>query len=912
VRYIACGKICRRYFLTVTITAEIAYPIHLERDVVLRTGRTLRIRPIRPSDHDALRRFFDGLSAESLHARFFDSRRITDRFIDGMANIDYVLDFGVVGEIGGEIVAVAHYFASRRTPHVAEVAFTIADELHGRGVGTHLLQTLAAVARTHQIDTFEAEVLTENEKMIDVFRCSGFDVGMRSDGGTIHVRFPTEETLAYDEVSAGRSQHAAYASLKPVFEPRSIAVIGAGRQPGQLGHEIVHNLRATGYTGKLYAINPTAAEIDSVRAYPSLAAVDDEIDLAIVVVPQLQVERVVDDCVAKGVRALVVITAGFGELGEEGRAAEQRLVDKIRSTGMRMVGPNCMGVINTDPSVRMHATFSPVFPPAGNVAMSSQSGALGLAILDYARSLGIGFSTFISVGNKADVSGNDLIQYWAEDPHTDVMLLYLESFGNPRKFGEIARRVGKKKPIIAVKAGRSNAGKRAASSHTGALATSDALVGDLFRQAGIIRTDTLEELFDAASLLASQPLPRGRNVAIVTNAGGPGILAADACEANGLEIPLLGEETASRLRGFLPPAASVRNPVDMIATAKADQYKQAIDILLHDDAIDAVLAIYIPVLATDAAGVANAIRESSLNANGKTILATFMSAQGLPSSLSPVPAFAFPERAVKALARAADYAEWRQKPVGIRPRFDDINVETLRAAIDRQLQRGGGWLEPLDVIEILGLAGIEFVDTSFVTSAEAAVEAAICFEFPVVLKAYGPTLLHKTDAGGVRLSLQNEAAVHDAFAELKDRLGDAMTGAVVQRMVSGGVEVMAGAIEEPTFGHAIAYGAGGVLVDLLSDVAFRIQPLTEGDADDLVNEVRCTRLLRGFRGAPPIDEQPLREVLLRLSALVDACPEIREIDINPLKVTSEGAIAVDARVRVERIVLAPPSRRVAY
>jgi acetyl coenzyme A synthetase (ADP forming)-like protein len=887
------------------MTVELLYPAHLERDVVLRTGRTFRIRPVRRSDAPELRRFFNSLSAETLHYRFFDARRVDDRMLASMTDVDYDRDFGVVGEIGGSIVAIAHYYASRRKPNSAEVAFTIAEELQGCGAGTHLLQTLASIARTNSITTFEAEVLPDNAAMLDVFRCSGFEVTTRSDGGSVHVSFPTAQTVEFDNVVARRMQHAAYASLKPVFEPKSIAVIGAGRQPGQLGREILHNLRATGFTGKLFAVNPSASEIDSVPSFPSLRAIKDEIDLAIIVVPQVHVDRVVDDCVEKGVHAIVVITAGFGEVGAEGRAAEQRLVEKIRSTGIRMVGPNCMGVINTDPSIRMHATFSGVYPPAGNVAMSSQSGALGLAILDYARKIGIGFSTFISVGNKADVSGNDLIQYWAEDPHTDVMLLYLESFGNPRKFGEIARRVGKKKPIIAVKAGRSKAGSRAASSHTGALATSDALVGDLFRQAGIIRTDTLEELFDAASLLAAQPLPQGRRVAIVTNAGGPGILAADACEANNLIIPVLSDATANGLREFLPAAAAVRNPVDMIATASAEQYRKTIDILLRGDEVDTVLAIYIPVQPTDAVDVANAIRESAFNANGKTILATFMSAQGLPSSLSPVPAFAFPERAVRALARAADYAGWRQKPIGHRPEFDDIDKTALR----RLVQGRSGWLEPSAVWALLSAAGIQCVDTAIVANANEAVDVATCYGYPVALKA---NALHKTDVGGVRLNLQNETAVREAFEEMKSRLGDAMNDATVQKMITDGVEVMAGAIEEPTFGHAIAYGAGGTLVDLLSDVAFRIQPLTDVDAEDLLNEVRCTKLLRGYRGSAPIDEQPLRDVLLRLSAIVDICPEIREIDINPLKVTSEGAIAVDARVRVEPVVPAAPSRRITY
>src|SRR6266542_2605350 len=506
--------------------STIAYPAHLESDVVLRNGRTLRIRPVRPDDAEGLKRMFGNLSRESLYSRFFDLRTAEEALRYSPVDVDYDRDFGVVGQVGEDIIAVAHYFAFPRRPTAAECAFTIADRYHGCGIGTKLLEKLAEIARTRGITQFEAEVLPENQRMLDVFLCSGFDATSRSSEGSVHVTFPIELTEASANVYAERSQKAAFASMEPIFAPRSIAVVGASRTRGQLGTEVLHNLRNTGFRGSLYAVNPNATEIDLIPCFPSVRSIEGPVDLAVIAVPAKHVEAVVDDCVAKGVRALVVITAGFGETGAAGREAELRILEKVRAAGIRMVGPNCMGVINTDPAVRMHATFSSVFPPSGNVAMSSQSGALGLAILDYARSINIGFSTFISVGNKADVSGNDLIQYWAEDPNTDVMLLYLESFGNPRKFGEIARRVGKKKPIVAVKAGRSTAGARAASSHTGALATSDAIV---------------EELFDVAALLANQPLPHGRRVGIVTNAGGPGILASDACEASGLEIPQLSE-----------------------------------------------------------------------------------------------------------------------------------------------------------------------------------------------------------------------------------------------------------------------------------------------------------------------------------------------------------------------------------
>ncbi|HEX6641736.1 MAG TPA: acetate--CoA ligase family protein, partial [Thermoanaerobaculia bacterium] len=707
------------------------------------------------------------------------------------------------------------------------------------------------------------------------------------------------------------SQKAAYASMRAVFAPHSIAVVGASRRPGQLGREIVHNLRASGYVGSLYVVNPKAAEVEGIRAHAALRDIPEPVELAILAVPAQLVESALDDCIAIGVSAVVVISAGFAEIGDEGRKREAAMLEKIRRAGIRMVGPNCMGVINTDPKVRMHGTFSALFPPAGNVAMSSQSGALGLAVLDYAKSLNIGFSTFVSVGNKADVSGNDLIQYWAEDPNTDVILLYLESFGNPRKFGEIARRVGRTKPIVAVKAGRSEAGAKAASSHTGALATSDAIVDDLFRQAGIIRTGTLEEMFDVAALLANQPLPKGRRVAILTNAGGPGILAADACEANGLELAELSNYTVTALRTFLPAAASVGNPVDMIASASPEQYRRSLELLLADPAIDAVVVIYIPVLPIDAPDVAAAIRKSAAASQGKTMLATFMSSAGVPAPLAPVPSFAFPERAVNALAMVTRYAEWRDKPQGTRIDYE-LDTVQLRSIVETSCAQGGRWLDPLEVSGVLRAAGIGAPPTIFATSSDDAMEAAMSLGFPVVLKAYGPNLLHKSDVGGVRLGLEHEYAVVTAYEDLAASLGDAMTGAIIQPMVKGGVEMMLGATDQQSFGHVIACGAGGTLVELLGDIAFRVHPLTDRDAREMLEQVRCTKLLCGYRGKPAADADALRESIVRLSALLDVCPEIREIDLNPLKVMEHGVSAVDARIRVEPIVEAAASRRIAY
>ena len=890
---------------------ETLYPAHLESDVVLRTGRTLRLRPVRHDDRDHLIRFYTRLSPDSLHSRFFDTRTPESAVDSSPADVDYRHQFGIVGELSGEIMAVAHYFASPKRPDLAEVAFAIRDDMQGCGIGTRLLEKLAEVARPNDIKRFEAECLAENRGMLEVFLNSGFEVISHSDEGVVRVTFPIAPTPLFEERVAGRSQKAAYASMRAIFEPKSIAVIGASRRPGQLGNEIVRNLRQNGFSGALYVVNPNATEIESAPAFSSVLHIPGGVDLAIVTVPARAVEAVIDDCISKGVPAAVVISAGFGETGAEGRAAERRLVDKVRAAGMRMVGPNCMGVINTDSAVKMQATFASVSPPAGNVAMSSQSGALGLAILDYARSLNIGFSTFISVGNKADVSGNDLIQYWAEDPRTRVILLYLESFGNPRKFAQIARRVGKEKPIVVVKAGRSASGARAASSHTGALATDDAVVADMLRQSGVIRTDTLEELFDVAALLAHQPLPRGRRVAIVTNAGGPGILAADACEANGLQLAPLAETTMKELREFLPAAASVGNPIDMIASATPEQYARSLRVALRDPSVDSLIAIYIPVLPTDAANVAAAIRDSAQFAEGKTLVATFMGAEGLPAPLAPVPSFPFPERAVNALARAAKYAEWRGKPVGDIPAFDDINAPALRAMVEKKLDAGGGWLDPIETRDLLGHAGISAPEMELASDCEDAADAALRIDFPVAVKAVGP--LHKSDVDGVKLGLGTVAAVRDAFCEMQERLGTSMTGAVIQKMVPrGGVEMMIGASADPNFGHLIAVGAGGTLVELLADVAFRMDPLTDSDVDEMLQQVRISKLLRGVRGAAPADVEAVKSTLARVSALVGICPEIRELDLNPLIALPSGVVAVDARVRVETIVPGPPSRRVTY
>lgn len=881
-------------------------------DIVLRDGSTLALRRAHEGDAPAIVTFFEGLSPASLYQRFLGFPRLDAKNIARLVAAGGAGGAALVGETAGRIVAFAGYYPADRHVDRAEVAFAIADALQGRGIGTRLLERLADMARDQGIRAFDAFVLGENRRMMAVFLESGFETTSDVEQGLIHVRLELEATSTFLEKAARRAQFAATASMKAFFEPGAVAIVGANRSRGRIGAEILHNVVAAGFKGRIFPVHPTAPEIEGLPAYPRVSDIPGPVDLAVIAVPAAQVLETVDDCLRKGVRGICVISAGFGEAGAEGRAREAQLLEKIRGAGCRLIGPNCMGLLNTDPAFSLNATFAPTHPPAGAVAMSSQSGALGLAILDYARRLNIGISSFVSVGNKVDVSGNDLIQYWSEDSRTSVILLYLESFGNPKKFSEIARRVGRTKPIVAVKAGRSAAGTRAASSHTGALAATDTVVDALFRQAGVIRTQTLEEMFDVAALLAHQPVPKGRRVAILTNAGGPGILAADACEANGLELPLLGAATTAALRSFLPAASSVSNPVDMLASAPPEHYRLALRALLADENIDSIVAIFIPPLVTDAAAVAAEIAGAAREANGKPIVAVFMQSAGAPASLAGIPCYAFPEGAARALARVTAYGEWRNKPVSRPPTLPNFRVDQVRWIVDRALAGGGGWLTSDDAQGLMTAAGIRTAAARLATTVDEAVEAASDIGYPVALKAVGPTLLHKTERRAVCVDLNDARALRSAAEDLEARLQQDATGFLVQRMVPEGVEMFVGALQDRTFGPLVVCGTGGIYVDLLADSSFRLHPLTEADATEMIEELRGVRLLRGYRGAPPADEAALRDVLLRVSALIAICPEIQEMDLNPVKVQRSGARAVDVRVRVE--LPRPPSnaRRVQY
>jgi acetate---CoA ligase (ADP-forming) len=882
----------------------ISTPVPVDLDVCLRDGSTARLRALVPDDVAAVVDLYRRLSIESAYNRF-NSFRVPDvSFAQTSCATGDHQRFGLVAEREGRIVAVADYVRDPAAPQRAEVAFTVADDFHGQGLGTKMLEQLAVVARGEGISEFEAYTRTANEPMLRVFADSGFAFHGDYDAGVARVTLALGDTAAHDQRAQTRAGATAAASIGAFFAPRSVAVVGVSRRRGRIGSETFHNLLRAGFRGPVYPVSATGEPIAEVPGYRTVSEIPEHVDLAIIAVPGDRVEAVVDDCIAKHVKAIVVISAGFAEAGAEGQAREAALLAKVRAAGIRMVGPNCMGVINTDPEVRLNATFAPSFPRAGRVAFSSQSGALGLAILEHLEQLNLGLSTFVSVGNKADVSSNDLIQYWAEDARTDVILLYLESFGNPRKFSHLARRVAKTKPIIAVKAGRSTAGARAASSHTGALASGDLVVDALFRQSGVIRTDTLEEMFDVAALVANQPIPSGRRVAILTNAGGPAILAADACEAAGLQVPRLSEDTLDALRAFLPAAAGLSNPVDMLATASADDYRRAIPLMLADPAIDTLIAIFIPPLVTAPADVARAIADS-VGQNAKPVVATFLGTRGTPDMLAPVPCYAFPESAARAIAHVVEYAEWRARPSGTPVEFCDAQRDQARAIIDRCLATGSGWMPLLDADALLATYGISTADTRVAGTAEEAVTAAGQLGYPVVMKAAGPGVLHKTEAGGVVLDLRDEASVRTAHRDLTARLGPDAASVSLQRMVRG-VEMLIGVTLDPIFGHVLLCGSGGTLVELMQDTVCRLHPLTDVSVVEMVSEIRGAARLLGYRGAAPTDAAALRDMLLRVSALVSACPEILEMDLNPVMVLQKGACAVDVRIRLG--AEAPPAR----
>jgi acetyl coenzyme A synthetase (ADP forming)-like protein len=881
------------------------YPREWESDVVLADGGTARMRPSRPDDEPALLALYERLSDDSIYLRFFSPvPRPTAVQLERLTSVDYVDHMVMVAQVGSELVAVARY--DRIEPAEAEVAFAVADDQQRRGLATLLLEHLAVIARANGIATFWADTLPGNSKMLRVFADAGWLAESHLEDGTVRVRFAIAPTVASVGVVEARERRAESASIARLLAPRSIAVIGAGRAPGKIGHELFRNLLRYGFEGPVYPVHPEAGSVAGVRAYPNILEVPDAVDLAVVVVPAADVLGVARQCAEKGVLGLIIISAGFAETGDDGKAAERQLVSLARSNGMRIIGPNCLGVVNTAPAVRMDATFAPAQPVAGNVAFLSQSGGLGIELMSRAGDLGIGISQFVSVGNKADVSGNDLLQFWADDSQTEVVLLYLESFGNPTKFVRLARNLARSKPIVAVKSGRTTAGSRAASSHTAALASSDVAVDALFRQAGVIRVDTLDELLSTAMVLAHQPLPVGRRVAIVSNAGGPGILAADACAGAGLEVAELAPATQDALRQILTRDATVRNPVDLVAGATAEQFEGALRIALADVSIDAVLAIFVPPLVTRAEDVARAIATAAESEPAKPVLACFLGHVGVPELLRggegkrTIPSFAFPESAAHALGRVADLADWRRRPPGVLPPLDRVDIVRARAIVAAALDGDpeGVWLQQTEAAALLTCFGIPGVAFREVADAATAIGAAREIGFPVALKALAPGLVHKSDVGGVALDLRDADAVARAWDAMTASVGPAMTGAIVQPMVAPGIELIIGITHDPSFGPLVLFGLGGVTAELLGDRALRLVPVTDEDAHELVRSLRGSQLLFGYRGSPATDVAALEDLILRVGMLADEIPEIAEMDLNPVIASAAGALPIDVKIRV--------------
>ena len=878
------------------MSAVVAQPL----DVILRDGTTLRLRSPAPDDADALLEFFRGLSQQSLHSRYHGMPAVDAHLVEPLLQADGQEAAVLIGFVGDRIVAVAN-FARLRDPTGAEVAFAVADEYQRRGIGTRLLEQLAALAGAQGIERFLATVLPDNRQMLGVFGAVGFAGHARRGRWRGRADVPDRAHRALSSKASRAAITKPWSRRSaPFFEPSSVAVVGASPDADRSGASSSGTSSPPTSRARPIRSIARASPLPACAAIRPMAEIPDPVDLAVICVPGEHVLGAAEDALANGVRALCVISAGFAEVGSEGAERQDRLLALVRAHGARMIGPNCLGIASA--GTRLNATFAGKAPRWGSIGFSSQSGALGLALIEAADARGIGLSAFVSIGNKADVSSNDLLERFEDDESTNLIALYLESFGNPRKFARIARRVSRTKPILALKSGRTSAGAKAAGSHTAALTSSDAAVEALFHQAGVIRAETLEELVDASVLLSKHSLPRGRRVAVLTNAGGLGILAADACEAVGLELPTLADESVARLAELLPVEASVANPVDMLGSATASTYEAVLPVLLEDRGVDAVLVLFVPPVTATADQVALAVAQAAARAE-KPIVAAVMDARGIPSVLleAGVASYGYPESAARALGRAAARAEWLRRPAGSIPTLGGIDRDGARRIVSAALERAPDlWLDPDDTRALLEAYGIPVVEQRVAGTPEEAAGFATQLGFPVVVKT-AVAGAHKTESGGVVLDLQSEDDVREAAA----RIGGPV---LVQPMRSGSAELLAGLVQDELFGPLIALGPGGVLAELIGDAGVRIAPLTDIDANELVLEGKTGALMRGYRGKPAADADAVADVLHRLSALGEDLPEVAELDLNPLIVGPDGCVAVDARVRVKLTAIRPPTK----
>ena len=895
----------------------------LPRDHVLGDGTTVRLREVTATDAPLLLDMWGRTSPESRRTRFMGPFTIDASNASRFVDLDPTHQFAVVATRGRDVtermIGIARYELDEDEPGRAEFAALVEDAEQGGGVGTALVREVALRAGEVGITRLSGDILASNTRMLNLVRQLGLEYESGDDGGVVRSDLGTDLTERFLAVIDEEERQSSSAAIARFLKPATIAVVGASRNPLAIGGLVFDNALRGGFHGTVYPVNPNATAVQGVATYATLADCPTVPDLVMVCVPAPLVNDVIEEAGQFGVKAACVISAGFAEVAG-GAQLQDELLARARSHGMRLIGPNCMGLMNGHAAIRMNTTFSRTFPRPGRVSMSSQSGALGLAVLEHVERLGLGISTFVSVGNKADLSGNDLLLYWEEDEDTDVILMYLESFGNPRKFSRIARRISRLKPIVAVKSGRTSAGERAASSHTAAISAGDTAVGALFGQAGVIRTDTLEEMFDVATMLASQGLPRGRKVAVLTNAGGPGILAADALESNGLEVPTLSERTVTQLAEFLPAEAGMRNPVDMIASASPDAYRRAMTVLGNADEVDALFVIFIPTGTTAIDDVAHALIAARAELPVDVpVVSVFMSAMGMPPALegAGIPSFAFPEAAARALGRVADYARWLRRPLGDIVEPTGIDRDAARRVVEQVLagattpsaaqQRGGEdagrWCSTEEATAILDAYGITSARSGFVSTADEGAALQRDWDVPVAVKV--AAAIHKADVGGLALDLRDGAAVAEAIGSIERSLVahglSEHTGRyLVQEMIEGGVEMVVGVTHDPSFGPIIVTGMGGTLVELLRDVAVRITPVTDEDVHEMLDELRMAPLLRGYRGSAPADVTALKDLIHRVNAMVEDLPEVAELDLNPVFVRpdGQGVVAVDVRLRL--------------
>lgn len=864
------------------------FPSHWESDVVLKDGGTVHLRPIVPTDADLLGAFHERQSPQSVYYRFFSPRpRLSRRDLEEMTTVDYRDRMAFIALLGDEMVGVARY-SRWRARNEAEVAFFVDDEHGHRGLATLLLEHLAAVARDNGLRAFTAQVLPENRKMLSVFEAAGFETASKFEDGVIEVRLdllPTDKTLA---AVHERELQSEAASVQRILSPTSIAVVGAGRSAGTIGHDVFRNLIDNDFNGPVFPVNPNASHVASVPTHPSLLDVPADVDLAVIAVPADSVLEVVEQCARKRVEGLIVLSAGFGESTGEGAARQRELVETARRHGMRLIGPNCLGVINTHPAVRMHAIPSRVDTRRGPIGFVSQSGSLGTAVLEYAEGLGLGLSTFVAVGNRADVSVNDLLQYWEIDSATEVILLYIESFGNLRKFTRIAPRVARRKPVVVVKSARFVS--------TGEPNRSENLQGQmaeaLFRKTGLIRVDSIEELFDVARIAADQPIPRGTRVAIVGNSTGAGLLAADACVGAGLTLPELSDGTRAALAD-LDLDVVARNPIDLSHRARGDQYGSVLTAVLADQIIDAAIVVYAPPQQHDDE-VARAVMKAA-GTSDKTVIATYLGAEPSRSLVGErnIPVFSFPENASRALAGLARYGAWREQDPGRSVSFDDFDAERARSVVINGLdhaERPAG-LGDAALDELLAAIGVRLAERRYAANATEAVEAADALGYPVVLKAADRDPGTRTEGEGLSLDIFGAEELSEKFRRMAEGGTLDMDHAVVQRMTSWGADVRVHLMQDPRLGSAIAVGLGGI-ASSADEAALAVLPLTDCDAEDLLRRSSVAGLMSGDGHAA------MRDLLLRVAQCADSVPELAELELNPVIVWEDSAVVVDARATV--------------